>query len=106
MTQVIDITDTALARPTWVHRYSPLGDSREQAVPCRNCRAGTWNICGYCNTDCPCEPGVSGASGIVFDGMPTVRDDSGRSLGEAVRCWCGVMTWNVNWLCNGCQERE
>ena len=51
---IIDITDAALAKPQWHHRYSPLGDSREHAVPCRFCRATTWNICGYCNQDCPC----------------------------------------------------
>ena len=44
----------ALVKPTWHHKYSLSGDSREHAVPCRFCRASTWNICGYCNEDCPC----------------------------------------------------
>jgi hypothetical protein len=53
----IDITDATLAKPTWHHKYSLSGDSREHAVPCRFCRATTWNVCGYCNEDCPCgEP--------------------------------------------------
>lgn len=44
-------TTTATGR----HLYSPLGDQREHAVPCRGCLAGTFNICGWCDRHCSCE---------------------------------------------------
>lgn len=44
-------TTTATGR----HLYSPLGDQREHAVPCRGCLAGTFNICGWCDRHCCCE---------------------------------------------------
>jgi len=38
------------------HLYSPLGDQRERAVPCRGCLAGTFNVCGRCDRHCNCAP--------------------------------------------------
>ena len=34
------------------HPTSPLGDSRERAVPCAICRRATFNYCACCNTHC------------------------------------------------------
>lgn len=91
----------ATTTPTYTehHHRAPSGDQRENAVPCRTCRRMTWNLCAQCGEHCEHAVLVG-----VFDSMPTVRDEEGRSLPDAVRCRCGVMTWNVDRVCNGCQE--
>jgi hypothetical protein len=70
-----------MLHPTDTHLYSPLGDSRERRVPCRDCRRDTGNICAYCNTHCTCP---EAAQSRARQDARTMADDVHAAMAEVV----------------------